>query len=40
VTPEYQYERTSMADRLGFLLHIVTHFFSETRWSRMFHMVH
>lgn len=40
VTPEYQYERTSMADRLGFLVHIVTHFFSETRWSRMFHMVH
>lgn len=40
VTPEGQYEHTSMTDRLGFLLHIITHFFSETRWSRMFHMVH
>jgi signal peptidase I len=39
-TPKDQYERTSMADRVGFLLHVVTHFFGETRWSRMFHLVH
>jgi signal peptidase I len=39
VTPEGQYEHTSMSERVGFLFHIVTHFFSETRWSRMFHMV-
>lgn len=39
VTPRDQYERTSMGDRIGFLFHIITHFFSETRWSRMFHMV-
>jgi signal peptidase I len=38
-TPRDQYERTSMGDRFSFLIHIATHFFSETRWSRMFHMV-
>ena len=38
-TPKDQYERTAMADRVGFLVHVVTHFFSETRWSRMFHLV-
>ncbi|HEX7286663.1 MAG TPA: signal peptidase I [Candidatus Angelobacter sp.] len=40
ITPERQYERTSMGERLGFVFHIITHFFSETRWSRMFHRVH
>jgi signal peptidase I len=39
-TPKDQYERTSMADRVGFLVHVVTHFFGGTRWSRMFHPVH
>lgn len=39
-TPRDQYERTSVADRVTFLVHIVTHFFSDTRWSRMFHIVH
>jgi len=38
-TPKDQYERTSMADRVGFLVHVVTHFFGETRWGRMFHLV-
>ncbi|HEY2911926.1 MAG TPA: signal peptidase I [Candidatus Angelobacter sp.] len=38
-TPKDQYERTSMADRVGFFVHVVTHFFGETRWSRMFHLV-
>jgi signal peptidase I len=39
-TPKDQYERTSMEDRIGFLVHVVIHFFDETRWSRMFHSVH
>lgn len=39
-TPKDQYERTSMEDRVGFLVHVIVHFFSETRWSRMFHRVH
>ena len=38
-TPKDQYERTSMADRVGFFVHVVTHFFGETRWGRMFHLV-
>jgi signal peptidase I len=39
-TPGDQYERTSLTDRAAFILHIVTHFFTETRWGRMFHLVH
>jgi signal peptidase I len=39
-TPRDQYERTAIADRVSFLFHIFTHFFSDTRWSRMFHIVH
>ncbi len=38
-TPEDQYQRTSLGDRAAFLLHIVTHFFGDTHWSRMFHIV-
>lgn len=33
-TPADQYMRTSMGDRLGFLAHVVLHFFDETRWKR------
>lgn len=40
VTPELQYEKTSIGDRLGFIGHIVLHFFTETRWSRMLRLVH
>jgi signal peptidase I len=29
----------SMGDRLGFLAHIIIHFFDETRWSRTFRIV-
>ena len=39
-TPKDEYERTSMADRVSFLVHVIVHFFDETRWSRMFHLVH
>jgi len=38
-TPADQYRKNSMADRIGFLLHIVFHFFDETRWSRMLKVV-
>jgi len=38
-TPKDQYERTSMGDRLGFLFHVVVHFFDGTQWHRMFHLV-
>jgi len=33
-TPAHQYQLRSVGDRLGFLAHIVVHFFDETRWSR------
>ena len=33
-TPESQYTRTSVEDRVGFLAHVIIHFFDETRWRR------
>lgn len=38
-TPRDQYERDSLTDRIAFLFHILFHFFGDTRWNRMFHMV-
>jgi signal peptidase I len=38
-TPPNQYQMRSMGDRLGFLAHIIIHFFDETRWSRTFKAV-
>ncbi len=37
--PRDEYTRTSIAERLQFLVTIVFHFFDQTRWSRMFHVV-
>jgi len=37
--PRDEYTRTSIAERLEFLANIVVHFFDQTRWSRMFHVV-
>lgn len=36
ITPEDQYEMNSIGDRLGFMAHIIIHFFDQTRWSRTF----
>ncbi len=38
-TPADQEDKTSIADRVGFVVHIVLHIFTETRWSRTFHVV-
>ena len=38
-TPEDQYQKQDMGDRIGFIFHIVIHFFDQTRWSRMFRLV-
>jgi len=38
-TPADQIDKTSLGDRLGFMGHIVTHFFSATRWKRTFHVI-
>jgi signal peptidase I len=37
--PRDEYTRTSFAERVQFLFTIVIHFFDQTRWSRMFHVV-
>jgi signal peptidase I len=38
-TPDDQYERTAWTDRVKFIFYVIFHFFSETRWGRMFHPV-
>ena len=38
-TPADQENKTSAADRVGFMVHIVTHIFTETRWKRTLHVV-
>jgi signal peptidase I len=38
-TPADQVTKTGMADRLGFIAHIVLHFFDETRWGRTLKVV-
>ena len=40
ITPSDQYERKSISDRVAFFMHVIVHFFGETRWSRMFRPVH
>lgn len=39
VTPANEYELQSLPDRIAWLFNIVFHFFSQTRWSRMLHLV-
>lgn len=39
ITPADQYERKAAGERVSFFFHVVAHFFDETRWSRMFHLV-
>jgi signal peptidase I len=34
ITPPDQYQMRSFGDRIGFVAHIIIHFFDETRWSR------
>jgi signal peptidase I len=38
-TPEDQYTKTAFSERIGFLGHVVLHFFDKTQWSRTLHMV-
>jgi signal peptidase I len=40
VTPRDEYERQGIGDRIAWLFNIVFHFFTQTRWSRMLHVVH
>jgi len=38
-TPANQYLEKGISDRLGFLFHIIVHFFDETRWRRTLQVV-
>jgi signal peptidase I len=38
-TPPDQYRHTDFSERIGFLVHVVIHFFDETRWRRTFRVV-
>jgi len=38
-TPPDQYRHTDFSERIGFLVHVVVHFFDETRWRRTFRIV-
>jgi signal peptidase I len=37
VTPGDQYDQTGIGARISWMFHVVTHFVSDTRWSRTFH---
>ena len=38
-TPRDQYQKNTIADRIKFVVHVITHFFTETRWNRTLKMV-
>jgi len=38
-TPPDQYRHTDFSERIGFLAHVVFHFFDQTRWKRTFRVV-
>jgi signal peptidase I len=38
-TPDDQYLKTGAADRVGFMGHVMLHFFDETRWRRTLRVV-
>jgi len=38
-TPPNQYQKTDLSDRIQFIGKVVFHFFDETRWKRMCHLV-
>jgi signal peptidase I len=38
-TPSDQIDKTTLGDRIGFMVHVVVHFFTETRWTRTFHII-
>ena len=39
-TPEDQYQQREFSQRIGFLAHVIIHFFDETRWRRTLKAVH
>ena len=39
VTPDDQEDKTGIGDRIAWMTHVATHFFTDTRWKRTFHVV-
>ena len=39
VTPADEEDKTSMGDRISFMVHVVIHIFDQTRWKRTFHVI-
>ena len=37
-TPDDQYEQTGLGNKIAWLGHVALHFFTDTRWSRTFHV--
>lgn len=38
-TSEEEYDQTGVGHQVAWMLHVATHFFTDTRWSRTFHIV-
>jgi len=38
-TDEAQYEQTGISNAVSWMAHVALHFFTDTRWSRTFHLV-
>ncbi len=38
-TPAGQYQKNTIGDRISFVVHVIAHFFTETRWSRTLKIV-
>ncbi len=39
IQSEDQYEKQSLGDRISFTVHIILHFFDQTRWHRTMHLI-
>jgi signal peptidase I len=39
LTPAEQMNKTSVGERIGFMIHVVVHFVTDTRWARSFHII-
>ena len=39
-TSEQDYEQTGIGNSIAWMAHVALHFFTDTRWSRTFHVVH
>jgi len=38
-TPADQENKNSISDRIAFVFHVLTHMFTQTRWTRTFHII-